>query len=326
MRILHVSDLHISGHDPDNVLIKKRLEYIHRTYPDHILVVTGDIVDNEGATITGTPATAPSKERPPAEWLLMALPEYITLHEVPFKKSLQKACDLLRPFTQTGGIFITPGNHDFGLWGNFYNPQYSKLFDSQLMRRINQLNLLPVNTSGPNIPWIAMVQHPSNDNTKVFFIGLDSNLETDTVLDFACGEVGELQLNTLDTMLTSVNAKALMPGVTVRKIVFLHHHPWYKSTIRDRFPGIENVAAPFGIDADLQETTALKDAHRLLEIVSRQEANLLLFGHNHQHGKFTHSGLTSGGFAAGTLRHEKRVRRFSVDPSGGITIDEVTIP
>jgi UDP-2,3-diacylglucosamine pyrophosphatase LpxH len=94
MKFIHISDLHFQALESDNEAATSRLHFINKNYPDHNLIVTGDIADN-------------GNEEEFA-WAYKAL--------VPFK----------------GRIYIVPGNHDFGLLGNSYSRKRAERFDKML--------------------------------------------------------------------------------------------------------------------------------------------------------------------------------------------------
>jgi len=100
MKFIHLSDLHIHTHDDDNTDVSAMLNFVSARYPDHRLIVTGDIAD-DGAV-----------------------------------KQYEKAYALLQPFKNK--IFICPGNHDFGAAGNFYSHERALRFDEILAKRLNQ--------------------------------------------------------------------------------------------------------------------------------------------------------------------------------------------
>jgi len=100
MKFLHLSDLHIHTHDSDNKDVSSMLSFVSAKYPDHRLVITGDITD-DGAV-----------------------------------EQFENAYALLKPFT--GRIFISPGNHDFGAAGNFYSYERAVRFDNVLAKQLNQ--------------------------------------------------------------------------------------------------------------------------------------------------------------------------------------------
>ncbi len=100
MRIIHLSDLHFHRNDKDNQKGLKTLKKVKTKYPDHYLVITGDIVDDG--------------------------------HE----KQYENALNAFKPFKDR--IFIAPGNHDFGAVGNFYSKGKAKRFDDMLSTPLNQ--------------------------------------------------------------------------------------------------------------------------------------------------------------------------------------------
>lgn len=174
MKFIHLSDLHIRAHDDENQDVISMLNFVSEKYPDHRLIVTGDIVDD------GTDG------------------------------QFRKAYALLQPFK--GKIFICPGNHDFGVKGNFYSHERALGFDRFLAEPLNQGGTFRYK----NTPVVNVLRDGS---IEIMLIALDSNLETENPFDFACGEIGEHQLNALNTILAST------PSAGTVKILFLHHHP-----------------------------------------------------------------------------------------------------
>lgn len=208
MKFIHLSDLHIHTHEADNKEITATLNFIVKTYPDHYLIVTGDLVD-DGA-----------------------------------KAQYKNAFAMLQVFKDR--IFICPGNHDFGAAGNFYSEERAQRFDRVLSVPLNQGGTF----KGDSTPVVHVLK---DGTTNVMLIALDSNLETEHPFDFACGEIGELQLRSLKTIL-SVDSN---PATT--KILFFHHHPFM-------------VNNPF---------MELKDARQLASTVFGR-VDLILFGHKHE--------------------------------------------
>jgi 3',5'-cyclic AMP phosphodiesterase CpdA len=100
IKIIHISDLHFHKHPIDNQEIEATLAIIKRKYPDHYLLITGDITDDG--------------------------------HE----KQYENAAKALQEFE--GRVFVCPGNHDFGAAGNFYSAQRAALFDQYLSKGLNQ--------------------------------------------------------------------------------------------------------------------------------------------------------------------------------------------
>jgi 3',5'-cyclic AMP phosphodiesterase CpdA len=100
MKFIHLSDLHIHSNDNDNRGVSELLEFIERHYPEHRLIVTGDITDD------GAP------------------------------RQYENAYKLLKPFM--GRIFICPGNHDFGAVGSLFSRERAIRFDEHLAKPLNQ--------------------------------------------------------------------------------------------------------------------------------------------------------------------------------------------
>lgn len=100
MKFIHVSDLHFHGVQKKNQEATTVLRTIKEKYPNHGLIVTGDITDDG--------------------------------HSLQF----QNAFEALKPFE--GNVFIAPGNHDFGAKGNFYSQERALRFDEMLSIPLQQ--------------------------------------------------------------------------------------------------------------------------------------------------------------------------------------------
>jgi 3',5'-cyclic AMP phosphodiesterase CpdA len=100
MKFIQISDLHFHRHERDNEAATTMLQFIKQNYPDHKLIVTGDITDDG--------------------------------HEEQYKRAYEG----LEPFK--GNIFISPGNHDFGAAGNFYSRERGERFDEMLSLPLQQ--------------------------------------------------------------------------------------------------------------------------------------------------------------------------------------------
>ncbi len=210
MKIIHLSDLHFHRNNKDNKKAIKTLKTVKTKYPDHYVVITGDIVDDG--------------------------------HE----KQYENAFKELKQFE--GRIFIAPGNHDFGAVGNFYSSEKAKRFDDFLS--------IPLSLGGTFLAENRPVVDIVNDgNESVMFIALDTNLETEHPFDFACGGVGDFQLNALEIILTSSTVSEM------KKVLFFHHHPFI---LNDPF-------------------MELNDASKLARVVYNR-VDAILFGHKHEIG------------------------------------------
>ena len=89
MKLLHLSDLHFHHDDKNNRTLLKRIKALEK-YPDHIKIITGDIVDD------GRPDQ---------------------------REKARKQLD------QLGSVYLVPGNHDYGAFGTGYNVEDAKAFD-----------------------------------------------------------------------------------------------------------------------------------------------------------------------------------------------------
>jgi len=153
----------------------------------------------------------------------------------------KQALELLYRFK--GELFICPGNHDFGATGHFYSLERAIRFD-KLAEQLSQGGTF----KGDNTPVVNIIRE---NNDEVMIIALDSNLETQTPFDFFCGDIGEKQLESLHTILST------NPDFT--KILFFHHHPFM-------------VNNPF---------MELKDAKELARVIFNK-VDVMLFGHKHE--------------------------------------------
>ncbi len=100
MKFIHLSDLHLHTHDEDNVGAIATLDYVKATYPDHKLIITGDITDDG------------------------------------IEEQYKVAIKALEPCN--GRVYICPGNHDFGAAGNFYSRERAERFDRMLSVPLKQ--------------------------------------------------------------------------------------------------------------------------------------------------------------------------------------------
>lgn len=238
MQFMHISDLHFKGDYKDNVSARALLDYIRFNYPDHYLIITGDITDDG------------------------SMDEY------------EQAYDALKPFL--GRIFICPGNHDFGVEGNFYSSSRAKRFDAMLGGPLEQGGTF----FGDNTP---VVNFLSDGQEMVMLIALDTNLETKVVHDFACGMVGARQLSFLNMVLPD-------PAYAHQtKILFLHHHPYFHSD-------------PF---------LRLLDAEDLLRAI-RGQVEVMCFGHRHKAGLWANREGIRYSLAADKAPDSDRFREISM--------------
>jgi len=100
LQILHISDPHIRSDEKKNQAVAESLTFIQDTYPDHKVIVTGDIVDSGS------------------------------------EEQYRRAHQLLFPLWDR--LFLVPGNHDKGPKGNLYNKDSDWMFDKFLAAALDQ--------------------------------------------------------------------------------------------------------------------------------------------------------------------------------------------
>lgn len=234
MKFIHLSDLHIHENDEDNLAVFEMFKYITKNYPDHLVIITGDITDD------GT------------------------------KKQYQKTSDLFQLLLNPP--IICPGNHDFGSVGAFYTPEKARLFD-ELCDVTGQQG----HFAGNNRPVVASFQENCG---KVMVIALDSNIETTDPFDFACGEIGDCQLETLSAIVQE-------PAF---KILIFHHHPFMHGN-------------PF---------MEMKDSAKLAKVIYGK-VDFVLFGHKHEMGGWQGRWQTRGILASDNSPGKDWAREITVD-------------
>lgn len=155
----------------------------------------------------------------------------------------REALAALKPFEKR--VFICPGNHDYGVGGNLYSRERAERFDTWLSIPLKQ----PGTFAGENLPVLHFLK---DDEQQVLLIALDTNLETTSLFNFACGKIGQSQLTFLDQLLSNPDIAHMIV------IVFFHHHPFLHT----------------------DHVKKLLDARELARILYGR-VHLMLFGHNH---------------------------------------------
>ena len=202
------------------------------------------------------------------------------------EKQYENALKQLKPFK--GRVFIAPGNHDFGALGNLYSRERAGRFDDMLSGPLEQGGTF----LAENKPVVNVVEE---GNDIVMFIALDTNLETENPFDFACGEVGVMQLDTLSAILA-------YPAVPeVKKVLFFHHHPFMYSD-------------PF---------MELKDAPKLARTVYNK-VDVILFGHKHVMGDWVGRWGAKHILASDNSPGKSKAGRITIE-DGEIAMDYVDI-
>jgi 3',5'-cyclic AMP phosphodiesterase CpdA len=197
-----------------------------------------------------------------------------------------RALDALYPFA--GRIVICPGNHDYGAVGFAYERQRALRFDEKLGGPLGQSGSF----AGSNQPVVSLFKGAGD---QVLLIALDSNLETQTPFNFACGEIGKSQLRALDVVLSN-------PGnAGMTKFLLFHHHPFMRND-------------PF---------MELRDARKLWPIVYGR-LDVMLFGHRHVSEMWADKGGVRFVLAADNSPGKAYAREVSVS-QGDITVRDIPI-
>ncbi len=137
-------------------------------------------------------------------------------------------------------LFTVPGNHDLRIWGNFgFKPVTQYWYRKHFGARYG-------------------VHYVPEHNLTI--VCIDSN---PIVRGFARGNVGRLQLASLQNQLDRSDRRTLIAAST--KIAILHHHP---------FP------VPFE-RSSADEFLVLENTHRLLQFLADNGIAFVLHGHNH---------------------------------------------
>lgn len=241
-RFLHLSDPHYHAIANNDALFIRN-SYIREHYPEHKIVMPGDITDD------GT------------------------------KEQYAIAKDNLYPFKDR--IYLCPGNHDYSIMGEFYQKEAAERFEefAKEFGKDGFINKIPV------------VYAPEN----VLIIFLNSNTETESPFDFACGRIGPTQLELLKNILDDPQYKDFV------KMLFDHHHPWMHS----------------------DPTMKLLDADDLLRIIYGK-VDLFGFGHRHVHQRWEGKAGMRYALAAGAMFQEMTADEITIEGKE-ISIKEVPI-
>lgn len=292
VKFLHLSDLHIAADSAKNIDLQKRFDYIKTNYKSHHLIISGDIIDNEGNVLPGTPVPIGLQDVP-ASALASPLPPVgdLSPHLRKSEQALRYAYNLLKNFS--GRVFVCPGNHDYGLWGNIYFTEFRSAFEKILLN--------PLNSAAGAIP----LGSPLDSNRPFLYASLPHVrlISIDTAADpftsgssvgLATGTVGGTQLRALTNFFLP---ETIVPGLGnmlgFKTFVFFHHHPWF-----------HNVAQK------------LNDADKLMRIL-RGNADLILFGHKHVAKHYTPNmvpggQIKNGALAAGSSRFKTTAYEITV--------------
>ncbi|MBW2342486.1 MAG: metallophosphoesterase [Deltaproteobacteria bacterium] len=155
MKFLHISDLHFHRDGENNQDANRLLKNIKERYPDHAVIITGDITDDG------------------------------------HRQQYQNALDALGAFA--GRVFIAPGNHDFGAAGHLYSRKKADLFDDMLAAPLGQRGFFSGNNTPVinDIDGVRLIALDTNLETNHPFdfacgeIGFNQLFALDKILDRA---------------------------------------------------------------------------------------------------------------------------------------------
>ncbi|MHB9841922.1 metallophosphoesterase family protein [Paraburkholderia terrae] len=315
MKILHLSDLHFTADDQVNQPLVDRLTFVANNYREHFIVITGDIIDGEGAVVPGTQLPVPGGINGVPEIipsLLTNLPPLtgplVSPHLDQFQAALTAALNALQLLPQ-GKVIVCAGNHDYGLWGNIYFSNLPQLFDDMLYTPL-------MNRGGPqdgstltaaslfaDQELLLSAQKPilysvSDGTIGVSLVSVNTAFIDATNIPsatFATGMVGGAQITALQN---NGGFNPQLPANLLPTIVMMHHHPF--------------THGPSSF------VTRLNDADTFMPVV-RNRADLIMFGHQHVEKRFEPGDVPFGGFRAGALaagssRVETGAWEISIDP------------
>ena len=312
MKVLHLSDLHFTADDQVNRPLIDRITFSAQNYPAHFFVITGDIVDNEGDVALGTSLPVPNMSAIIPTALLSPPPPLgpIDPHLARTRLAMQKARDELARLPQ-GRVIVCAGNHDFGLWGNIYATEFVSAFDELIFKPIldrggpTDGSTVFASSLDTNFP-VLSAQKPilyviTSDGVTLTLVSVctpaDPILSLPTAL--ATGLVGREQLDMLSASVLNPIAGASGIGTLFGpKVVMMHHHPF-----------IHNF------------TMQLEDADSFMSI-ARNNADLIMFGHQHVEKRYEPNEVPGGGFrcgalAAGSSRTETGAWEVEISPPVG---------
>jgi 3',5'-cyclic AMP phosphodiesterase CpdA len=319
VKILHLSDLHISADPAHNAVVAQKIEFVRQHYADHHIVITGDIIDNEGHLLPGT--AVPVNKDDPMLWQgALASPPpplgAIEPHLEVTRRGLRAAHELLSRLPRER-TYVCGGNHDFGLWGNFYENAFVDAFNDLIWQPINggkpvlQLgiidNALHLPHAGARVP-VAFTMLGAGFSVQLILLNTNADpTHPGTLGRMASGFAGGEQLTKLETAFA---AEMLMPNVRqvlgVVRIYAFHHHPFF----HDIFHKID-------------------DADALVRPL-RSTADLVIFGHRHVQKRYAPespegNAFRFGALASGWIRGEATAAEITIDGVNAVNIAYVPL-
>ncbi|MCK4454669.1 metallophosphoesterase [candidate division WOR-3 bacterium] len=160
------------------------------------------------------------------------------------------ACTILKPLVREGfKVLPTPGNHDYGFAGNIYTEKSQQLFQDYILDEL--IRFPEASQHGIKMediyPMVTIVNN-------VIFIGLDSVVGNENeFLHFASGEVGELQRRRLAIILKGNTGKKV--------VVYFHHHPFYRNSVKKFVMEMDDAKEVFRILAGLVDFVCFGHKH-----------------------------------------------------------------
>lgn len=235
MEILHLSDIHV-GNGLNTISETKNMKKIVKIIVQKwrisdikpVILVTGDVTDSGS------------------------------------KREYKRAHSIFNELKKQGfEVCFAPGNHDYGVKGNYAEKKRFKRFKKYLcgVERV----------SYPYVKVVPQVLH------EVVFIGLNS-MKAETNADdrfLADGELGENQLVELAEILDDLE-ELEENGSKYVKVVYLHHHPFI-------LPHDKENAIKLGFE---KMTHMLKDGNDLMQLL-KGRVDAVLFGHDHHHENYS---------------------------------------
>lgn len=278
MKFIHLSDLHIHSSNNDNAALIESLDFIFGAYPQHGLIITGDITDD------GAP------------------------------KQYQNAYELLKPFI--GRIFICPGNHDFGAVGSLYSEERALRFDASLSIPLNQGGTFKgdctpvVNVIKDEKAEIMLIALDSNLETEIPFdfacgeIGNSQLRALDTILGTASPHAVKIlffhhhAFTVNDPFMELMDAKALAKVVYNRTDVVLFGHKHEMRQWENTWGAKYVLASDNSSDKDFAKEIAIAEGAISVESIRIRGGKIDSRGRNKKgtspHGKVLSQNETTG--------------------------------
>lgn len=239
IRVIHLSDLHFRK-DTD-VKFYRRLNNALRKeeIPPDIFLVSGDLVDNNSLKLKNSKV------------------------EMCFKNAHDYLVELCKEFSldPQKRLFIVPGNHDVGPFGNKYSKESHELFNNQF---------------GP----YSESKHINIDGRDLIVGCFNSNI-TKGSINFANGELTDAELEKFENKLANIEKKI---SLSAYKIALLHHHPmpvlrseYSKSLKLGRFVVIKE-------SMDQERFLVLNNSATFMAEMLNNGVDLIFHGHKHHRG------------------------------------------